>query len=40
MMICDPDEEETSKLKKCIQVYDLNNYKKLPNILAENFKEL
>lgn len=40
MMNCDPDEEETSKLKKCIQVYDLNNYNKLPNILAENFKEL
>ena len=33
MMICDPYEEENSKLKKCLQEYDLNNYKKLPNIL-------
>lgn len=37
MMICDPYEEENSKLKKCLQEYDLNNYKKLPNILMNQF---
>lgn len=37
MMICDPYEEENSKLKKCLQEYDLNNYKKLPNILVNQF---
>lgn len=36
MMICDSDEEENAKIKKCIQVYDLNNYKRLPNILINN----
>ncbi len=33
MMICNSDEEEGAKLKKCLREYDLNNYKKLPNIL-------
>lgn len=37
MMICDSYEEENSKLKKCLQEYDLNNYKKLPNILMNQF---
>jgi len=33
MMICDVDEEKDAKIKKCIQVYDLNNYARFPNIL-------
>lgn len=39
LMICNSDEEEGAKLKKCLLEYDLNNYKKLPNILLEKHEE-
>ncbi len=35
MMICDYEEEEGAKIKKCIQEYNLNNYIKLPNVLSK-----
>lgn len=39
LMLCDFDDKKDSKLKKCIQVYDLNNYRKLPNFFSNNSKE-
>lgn len=39
MMFCDFDDGKKSELKKCIQVYDLNNYRKIPNVLSNDFKE-
>lgn len=38
-ILYDNDENEDSKIKKCIQEYDLNNYKNIPNILSKKYCE-
>lgn len=39
ILICDDEDGDKDKINKCIKEYDLNKYKKLPNILAKEFVE-
>lgn len=39
ILICDDEDGDNDKINKCIKEYDLNKYKKLPNILAKEFVE-
>lgn len=39
ILICDDEDRDKDKINKCIKEYDLNKYKKLPNILAKEFVE-